>query len=287
MREFQISQSITNRDTRSVETYLNEVGKLSLIGIEEEVLLAGLIRQGDEAALQRLVKTNLRFVVSVAKKYQNQGMSLSDLISEGNLGLIKAAQKYDETRGFKFISYAVWWIRQSIMSALTDHMRLVRLPMNKVNDLSKIYQATAVLEQELLRKPSSEQLAEYLDMSVDKVNDALMSAARVKSLDAPLGDEDDYSLYDALCDPANYTDEALMAEDATREVGIMLSTLSERERTVLSLSFGLSGMGELLAEDIADQLGITTERVRQIRKAALLKLRNAKKSGLWKKVLVL
>jgi RNA polymerase primary sigma factor len=276
MRELQITQTITNRETRAVETYLHELGKLNLISTEEEVTLAKQVRQGDKAALDRLVKTNLRFVVSVAKRYQHQGMPLCDLISEGNLGLIKAAKKFDETRGFKFISFAVWWIRQSILAALTENSRMIRLPMNKIHDISKINKAMAVVEQETLRKPSAEQVAEYLDMSPEKVNEALYVAPWITSLDKPFGDGDEYSPYERLYEKDNRTDGALMAEDASLEISMLLSRLSERERSVIDMSFGLSGDGEVPAAEIARCLGLSRERVRQILNEALYKLRNIK-----------
>lgn len=277
MRELQITQTITNRESRAVETYLHELSRLNPLSTEEEVTLAKRIREGDQAALDRLVKTNLRFVVSVAKKYQRQGMPLCDLISEGNLGLIKAAKKFDETRGFKFISFAVWWIRQSILAALTENSRMIRLPMNKIHDISKINKAIAAVEQETLRKPSAEQIAEYLATSPEKVNDALSVAAWISSLDAPYGDEDEYSLHEQLFEKDNCTDGALVAEDASLEIKLLLSRLNERERSVIDLSFGLSGNEEATSADIARHLGLTGERVRQIRNQALHKLRNTKK----------
>ena len=277
MRELQITQTITNRESRAVETYLHELSRLNPVSTEEEVTLAKRIREGDQAALDRLVKTNLRFVVSVAKKYQRQGMPLCDLISEGNLGLIKAAKKFDETRGFKFISFAVWWIRQSILAALTENSRMIRLPMNKIHDISKINKAIAAVEQETLRKPSAEQIAEHLAISPEKVNDALSVSAWISSLDAPFGDEDEYSSYDQLYEKDNCTDGALVAEDASLEIKLLLSRLNERERSVIDLSFGLSGNEEASSADIARHLGLTGERVRQIRNQALHKLRNTKK----------
>lgn len=274
IRDLNITQNITNKESRSVETYLGELGKTRLISPEEEVGLAGRIRQGDLAALNRLVQANLRFVVSVAKKYQHQGMPLSDLISEGNLGLIEAAKKFDETRGFKFISYAVWWIRQSILAALTEHSRMIRLPMNKVNDISKVNKAVAQMEQELYHRPSAGQLAGFLGMTVEQIDGILAAAPRVSSLDTPFGEDDDYSAYDRLCAPGEATDGTLMAEDAQLEIRLMLQNLNERERSVIAMSFGLTGGNEIPPEEIAASLGLTRERVRQIRKTAIQKLRD-------------
>lgn len=278
MREFNITQNITNKETKVVDTYLGELGKLCLISADEEAALAKRIKQGDHAALNRLVQANLRFVVSVAKKYQHQGMPLSDLISEGNLGLLQAARKFDETRGFKFISYAVWWIRQSILAALTEHSRMIRLPMNKINDISKVNKAVAAMEQELYYRPSAEQLAGFLHMTVEKVDGILAAAPKVSSLDAPFGEDDDYSRYDRLDMHGEPTDEALMAEDAMIEIRLILQNLNEREQSVINMLFGLTGGVEIPPEDIAVRLGLTRERVRQIRKAALQKLRNRKQT---------
>jgi RNA polymerase primary sigma factor len=278
IRDLNITQNNTNKETKAVETYLGELGRLRLISPEEEAALARRIKQGDHAALDRLVQANLRFVVSVAKKYQHQGMPLSDLISEGNLGLIQAARKFDETRGFKFISYAVWWIRQSILAALTEHSRMIRLPMNKVNDISKVNKAVAVLEQELYHRPSAEQVAGFLQMSIEKVDGILAAAPKVSSLDAPFGEEDDYSPYDRLNMHGEPTDGSLMAEDAQLEIWLTLQNLNERERSVIDMSFGLTSGTEIPPEDIAASLGLTRERVRQIRKAAIQKLRNRKQT---------
>ncbi|UOE51002.1 sigma-70 family RNA polymerase sigma factor [Mucilaginibacter sp. SMC90] len=276
MRDLNITQNITNKESRAVEAYLGELGRLRLISADEEIDLAKRIRQGDHAALDRLVQANLRFVVSVAKKYQHQGIPLSDLISEGNLGLIQAARKFDETRGFKFISYAVWWIRQSILAALTEHSRMIRLPMNKINDISKLNKAVAEMEQELCHRPSAAQLAGFLRMTTEKVDGILAAAPRVSSLDNPFGEDDDYSPYDRLCLHGEPTDGALMAEDAQLEIRLILQKLNERERSVIDMSFGLTGGSEIPPEDIAVRLGLTRERVRQIRKAAIRKLRNSK-----------
>jgi len=273
MRNLQITASITNRENISLETYLNELGKLDLITAQEEVLLAQKIRQGDQQALEKLVKSNLRFVVSVAKKYQHQGLPLSDLINEGNLGLIKAARRFDETRGFKFISFAVWWIRQSIMLAITENARLIRLPMNKVGEITKINKALAVLEQETLREPTCEQVAEYLEINEKKVIDALYYAPWTSSLDAPFGGEDEYSLLDSVAADTTATDHALMAESFGMEIKWLLSQLSERERKIIELTYGMTGWLEMSPSDISPHVGMSVESVRQIRNKALLKLR--------------
>ena len=273
MRNLQISQAITNRESRSTETYLNEIGKVDLISAEEEVMLARKIREGDQAALERLTKTNLRFVVSVAKKYQHQGLPLNDLIMEGNLGLIKAAQRFDETRGFKFISFAVWWIRQSIMAAITENARMIRLPMNKVNEITKINRALAEVEQETHREPTNEQVAEHLGMPAQKVSEALYFAPWTGSLDAPFGDEDDFSLVDRVSSMDEPTDRALLAEDFNREFSRMLSVLSDRERQIIEMTYGMKGWLEMSPLDISERIGLSAERVRQLRNIAMDKLR--------------
>jgi RNA polymerase primary sigma factor len=273
MRNLQITASITNRAEESLEAYLNELGKLDLITAQEEIVLAQKIRQGDQAALDNLVKSNLRFVVSVAKKYQHQGLPLSDLINEGNLGLIKAAGRFDETRGFKFISFAVWWIRQSIMAAVQENARLIRLPLNRVGEITKINKALAIIEQETLREPSSEQIAEYLETTEQKVKDALFYAPWTTSLDAPFGGEDEYSLLDSIASDATATDDALMAESFGMEVKWLLSQLSERERKIVELTYGMTGGLEMSPSDISPLIGMSIESVRQIRNKALEKLR--------------
>lgn len=271
MRQLQITPSITTRDIQSVEVYFNEIGKEGLITAEEEVMLAKKIRQGDQAALARLVLANLRFVVSIAKKYQYQGLALSDLISEGNVGLLKAALKFDETKGFKFISFAVWWVRESIMTAIANNARMIRLPMNKIGEISKIKKAVAAVEQEISREPTSEQIAEYLGMTPGQVNDALYFSHRTSSYDAPLDDED-YSLLDYT--PVNdaEADRPLMQESVQTEMEYLFSKLSARERTVIELSFGINDGIELMPGDISQTTGLSTESVRKIRKEALAKL---------------
>ncbi|EHQ29724.1 sigma-70 family RNA polymerase sigma factor [Mucilaginibacter paludis] len=273
MRQLQITPSFTNRDSQSLETYLNELGRTDLLSAEEEVVLAQKIRLGDQAALDRLTKTNLRFVVSVAKKYQHQGLPLSDLISEGNVGLMKAAKKFDETKGFKFISYAVWWIRQCILSAIAEHSRMIRLPMNQVGDITKMNKALALLEQQMERQPTTNELAEYLETSEDKVSDALYFATRTASYDAPFRTEDENNLLDVLPGNEQATDHELMVLSNQQEVRQLLSTLTSRDQEVIRWTFGLDGKTALPPIDIAPLLGISAERVRQIRNQALQTLR--------------
>lgn len=276
MRELKITTNITNREAVSVETYFNDISRLPMISPEEEVALAKKIRQGDRAALDRLCTANLRFVVSVAKKYQHQGLPLSDLISEGNLGLIKAAKRFDETRGFKFISFAVWWIRQSIIAAITENARMVRLPMNKIGEISKINKALSAIEQQTLREPTEEQLAEYLGMEPQRVREALSCAPWVNSYDAPLGTEDGYSAIEKSASAEPATDHLLVAEDARQETAFLLAGLSERERIVILFSYGFQTGWEMTPADIGAHLGMGGERVRQIRNEALEKLRKLK-----------
>ncbi|MBK8721950.1 MAG: sigma-70 family RNA polymerase sigma factor [Saprospiraceae bacterium] len=284
MRQLKITKSITNRESQSLEKYLQEIGKVDLLTPEEEVDLAKKIKQGDQAALERLTKANLRFVVSVAKQYQNQGLSLSDLINEGNLGLIKAAQKFDETRGFKFISYAVWWIRQSILQALAEQSRIVRLPLNKVGSLNKINKAFSELEQEFEREPSSEELADLLEIPTEEVETTLGVAARHVSMDAPFVEGEDNSLLDLLENTTSpKTDENLeYLESLRREIERSLSTLTDRQADVLKLYFGIGIDHPMSLEDIGDTFGLTRERVRQIKDKAINKLRSASKSKLLK-----
>lgn len=274
MRELKITQSITNRETHSLEAYLREVGKVELLTIEEEITLARKAREGDAAALERLVKSNLRFVVSVAKKYQHYGMSLGDLISEGNLGLIKAAQRFDETRGFKFISFAVWWIRQSMLSALSEQRRMIRLPMNHLNLLNKVNDAAGELEGRLERLPTDLELAEALEMDISRVDDVRYYSGRTTSYDAPVGAEDEYCLLDMISNGEDKADQTLLAESERQQILSILDVLTERERRVIELSFGFEGEWPLLPRDIAPVIGISSERVRQIKGQALAKLAN-------------
>ncbi|HUR31617.1 MAG TPA: RNA polymerase sigma factor RpoD/SigA [Saprospiraceae bacterium] len=284
MRQLKITKSITNRESQSLEKYLQEIGKVDLLTPEKEVDLAKKIKQGDQIALETLTKANLRFVVSVAKQYQNQGLSLSDLINEGNLGLIKAAQRFDETRGFKFISYAVWWIRQSILQALAEQSRIVRLPLNKVGSLNKINRAFSQLEQEFEREPSSEELATILEISADEVETTLGVAARHVSMDAPFVDGEDNSLLDVLENPNTPgTDAGLEYLDSLRrEIDRSLGTLTDRQADVIKLYFGIGVEHPLSLEDIGDRFGLTRERVRQIKDKAINKLRSASRSKLLK-----
>ena len=284
MRQLKITKSITNRESQSLEKYLQEIGKVDLLTPEKEVDLAKKIKQGDQIALETLTKANLRFVVSVAKQYQNQGLSLSDLINEGNLGLIKAAQRFDETRGFKFISYAVWWIRQSILQALAEQSRIVRLPLNKVGSLNKINRAFSQLEQEFEREPSSEELATILEISADEVETTLGVAARHVSMDAPFVDGEDNSLLDVLENPNTPgTDAGLeYLESLRREIDRSLGTLTDRQADVIKLYFGIGVEHPLSLEDIGDRFGLTRERVRQIKDKAINKLRSASRSKLLK-----
>lgn len=284
MRQLKITKSITNRESQSLEKYLQEIGKVDLITPEEEVQLAIRIKQGDQRALEKLTKANLRFVVSVAKQYQNQGLSLSDLINEGNLGLIKAAQRFDETRGFKFISYAVWWIRQSILQALAEQSRIVRLPLNKVGLSNKISKAYSQLEQEYEREPSTEELAELLDIGTEEVETTLGVAARHVSVDAPFVDSEDNSLLDILENPnADAADSELYHSESLRcEIERSLSTLTDRQRDVIKLYFGIGVSNPMSLEDIGEKFSLTRERVRQIKDKAITKLRTASRCQLLK-----
>ncbi len=284
MRQLKITKSITNRESQSLEKYFQEISKVDMITPEEEVELAKRIKQGDQAALEKLTKANLRFVVSVAKQYQSQGMTLSDLINEGNLGLIKAGQRFDETRGFKFISYAVWWIRQSIMQAIAEHSRIVRLPLNKVGSLNKLNKAFSALEQEFERAPSSDELAESLEISTAEVNTALSVAGRHVSMDAPFVDGEDSSLLDLLVNPnAPKTDENLVYNDSlSREIERSLSSLTDRQKEVIKLYYGIGIPHPVSLEDIGVKFSLTRERVRQIKDKALIKLRTTSRSGLLK-----
>lgn len=282
MRQLKITKSITNRESASLDKYLQEIGKEDLITVEEEVELAQRIRKGDQKALEKLTRANLRFVVSVAKQYQNQGLSLPDLINEGNLGLIKAAEKFDETRGFKFISYAVWWIRQSILQALAEQSRIVRLPLNQVGSLNKINKAFSRFEQENERRPSPEELADSLDLPAEKVADTLRVSGRHISVDAPFVEGEDNSLLDVLVnDDSPIADRTLINESLSTEVERALSTLTERERDIIKLFFGINTQ-EMALEEIGEKFGLTRERVRQIKEKAIRRLRHSSRSKLLK-----
>jgi len=282
MRQLKITNSITNRESQSLEKYLQEIGKVDLITPEEEVKLARLIKQGDQKALDRLTKANLRFVVSVAKQYQNQGLSLPDLINEGNLGLIKAAQRFDETRGFKFISYAVWWIRQSILQALAEQSRIVRLPLNKVGLTNRIQKAYSQLEQEFEREPSAEELATMLEIDIEEVSATLGISARHVSVDTPLAEGEDNTLLDVLENPnAVKTDNALDHTESLKvEIERSLKTLTERQKEVICYSFGIGVDHPMSLEDIGEKFSLNRERVRQIKDKAITKLRTVNRCKL-------
>lgn len=276
MRQLKISKSITNRESQSLEKYLQEIGKVDLISAEEEVRLATQIKQGDQKALDRLTKANLRFVVSVAKQYQNQGLSLPDLINEGNVGLIKAAQRFDETRGFKFISYAVWWIRQSILQALAEQARIVRIPLNKVGMTNRVQKAFSQLEQQFEREPSAEELAEVLQMEIEEVTATMGTNARHLSMDSPLSEGEENTLIDVLENPnAEKTDGDLMHNDSLKiEIDRSLKTLTERQKEVICFFFGIGVDHPLSLEDIGEKFSLTRERVRQIKDKAITKLKS-------------
>lgn len=276
MRQLKITKSLTNRESASLDKYLQEIGREELISVTEEVELAQRIKKGDHKALDKLIKANLRFVVSVAKQYQNQGLSLPDLINEGNMGLIRAAQKFDETRGFKFISYAVWWIRQSILQALAEQSRIVRLPLNQVGSLNKITKEMARFEQENERRPSTEELAERLDMSVDKISDTIQVSGRPISVDAPFVDGEDNTLLDVLSnDDSPMADADLNKESLSKEVDRALKQLYDREREILKMFFGI-GCQEMTLEEIGAKFDLTRERVRQIKEKAIRRLKGQK-----------
>ena len=288
MRQLKITKSITNRESASLDKYLQEIGREDLITVEEEVELAQKIRKGGvegNIALEKLVRANLRFVVSVAKQYQNQGLSLPDLINEGNLGLIKAAEKFDETRGFKFISYAVWWIRQSILQALAEQARIVRLPLNQVGSLNKISKAFSKFEQENERRPSPEELADQLEIPVDKISDTLKVSGRHISVDAPFVEGEDNSLLDVLVnDDSPMADRTLVNESLSKGIDRALSTLTDREKDIIQMFFGI-GTQEMTLEEIGDKFGLTRERVRQIKEKAIRRLRQSSRSKLLKSYL--
>lgn len=280
MRQLKITNSITSRGSQSLEDYLNDISKQPLLTTEEEVKLAQRIHNDDREALERLVCANLRFVVSVAKQYQNQGLTLPDLINEGNIGLIKAAEKFDETRGFKFISYAVWWIRQSILQALAEQSRMVRLPLNQVSAVSRINKLIMKFEQEHERKPSAYELSELIDETPEKIRDSLRANGRPMSMDAPLGDGDDSTLLEVISDDnMPSTDGRMIDTSLATEIDRMLDTLDEREKTIVEMCFGINNR-EMTLEEISEKFGLSRERVRQIREKALLKLRHSNKKSL-------
>jgi RNA polymerase primary sigma factor len=283
MRQLKITKSITNRETASLDKYLQDIGKEELITADEEVQLAQKVKQGDQLALEKLVKANLRFVVSVAKQYQNQGLSLPDLINEGNLGLIKAAKRFDETRGFKFISYAVWWIRQSILQALAEQSRIIRLPLNQVGSLNKIKKATSKLEQEFERTPSAEEIAEKLEMPDYKIDAAKKITTRYISMDAPLTQDDETKFLDVfVSDESSHTDDTLMRESLAREIQRSLATLTKKERDVINLYYGIGMPHGLTLEEIGAKFDLTRERVRQIKEKAIRRLKHTSRSKLLK-----
>ena len=283
MRQLKITKQVTNRETASLDKYLQEIGKVDLITAEEEVELAQRIKAGDRVALEKLTKANLRFVVSVAKQYQNQGLSLPDLINEGNLGLIKAAQRFDETRGFKFISYAVWWIRQSILQALAEQSRIVRLPLNKIGSINKINKAYALLEQEHERAPSAEEISEVLDMSEGDLKESMKNSGRHVSMDAPLVEGEDSNLYDVLnIGESPSPDMQLMIESLRVEIERALQTLTPREADLIRLYFGLNGEHPMTLEEIGETFDLTRERVRQIKEKAIRRLKHTSRSKILK-----
>ena len=286
MRQLKITKQVTNRETASLDKYLQEIGKVELISAEEEVELAQRIKQGDKIALEKLTKANLRFVVSVAKQYQNQGLSLPDLINEGNLGLIKAAQRFDETRGFKFISYAVWWIRQSILQALAEQSRIVRLPLNKIGSINKINKTYAKLEQEFEREPNAEEIAEVLEITEAEVKESMKNAGRHISMDAPLVQDEDNTMYDVLkSDEAPTPETELLYESLRKEIDRAISTLTQREQDVVRLYFGLNGSHPMTLEEIGEKFDLTRERVRQIKEKAIRRLKHTSRSKILKSYL--
>ena len=285
MRQLKITKSITNRESASLDKYLQEISKEEMVSAEEEVELAQLIRKGDKKALERLTRANLRFVVSVAKQYQNQGLSLPDLINEGNLGLLKAAERFDETRGFKFISYAVWWSRQSILQAISEQSRIVRLPLNQVGSVNKINREISKFEQENERRPSVHEIADNIDLPQEKIDDAMNISGRHLSVDAPFSDAEDGSLLDVLInEDIPPTDVSLVSESLKSEIQAALSVLNERERNVIEASYGL-GMQELTLEEIGEKYGLSRERVRQIKEKAIRKLRASTQNKILKSYL--
>lgn len=283
MRQLKITKQVTNRETASLDKYLQEIGKVELITADEEVELAKRIKQGDKLALEKLTKANLRFVVSVSKQYQNQGLSLPDLINEGNMGLIKAAQRFDETRGFKFISYAVWWIRQSILQALAEQSRIVRLPLNKIGSINKINKAYAHLEQEFEREPKALEIAKYLEITIEEVKESLKNNGRHVSMDAPLLSDEETNMYDVLKNDEGVTPETELLYDSLRkEIDRAVSTLTPREADVIRLYFGLGGSHPMTLEEIGEKFDLTRERVRQIKEKAIRRLKHASRSKILK-----
>ncbi len=283
MRQLKITKQVTNRETASLDKYLQEIGKVELITAEEEVALAQRIKQGDRIALEKLTKANLRFVVSVSKQYQNQGLSLPDLINEGNLGLIKAAQRFDETRGFKFISYAVWWIRQSILQALAEQSRIVRLPLNKIGSINKINKAYAKLEQEHEREPNASEIANLLEVTENEVKESMKNSGRHVSMDAPLVQDEDNNMYDVLRSDDSTTPESqLLYDSLKKEIDRAISTLTPREADVIRLYFGLNSKHPMTLEEIGEKFDLTRERVRQIKEKAIRRLKHTSRSKILK-----
>lgn len=286
MRQLKITKQVTNRDTLSLDKYLHEIGKVELLSADKEVELAKRIKKGDRQALETLIKANLRFVVSVSKQYQNQGLSLPDLINEGNLGLIKAAERFDETRGFKFISYAVWWIRQSILQALAEQARIVRLPLNKIGSINKINKAFSKLEQEYQREPTIEEVAELMDSKPELIEDSMNFSSIHVSMDAPLREEEANNMYDVMLnDDSPVPDEKLIDSSLRQEIERSLGTLGDREAEILRFYFGLNGYQSHTLEEIGDEFGLTRERVRQIKEKAIKKLKNQYRNRLLKSYL--
>lgn len=286
MRQLKITKSITNRETASLDKYLQDIGKIELITAEQEVILAQQIRQGDTIALEKLVKANLRFVVSVAKQYQNQGLSLPDLINEGNLGLIKAAQRFDETRGFKFISYAVWWIRQGILQALAEQSRIVRIPLNQIGALNKIKKESSRLEQKFERTPSNEELAEALETQEYRIEASMKNTIKYVSMDEPISEDENSKLGDSFFDEnAPTTDALLMQESLAKEIQRAIATLTEKEQEIIYLYYGLGGEQALTLEEIGEKYNLTRERVRQIKEKGIRRLKHKSRSSLLKQYL--